>query len=164
MRRQISKNVGLVATVALVLVSGVALANPEAGGDYSQTTTPVPITSASPTAPTILRSVTLKCPAAGLLFGNADAGFRLAPSDPSLGPAALRYGISRTTAFDSSNYHEVYTTYDTIVPAGIQRFDTCTAGQTVTYRFLSYLAFNVATSSSWAYQPRLSVIFLRDRD
>ena len=163
MTRQISRDVGLVATVATVLVSGVAFANPEVGGDYSQTTTPVAITSSSPTTPSVLRSVSIKCPATGLLFGHADAAFRVGVSNPSLGQGVVRYGISLTTAFDYSNYHEVYTTSsDTFVPAGIQRFDTCTAGQTLTYRFLAYVGSNL--SSPYAYQPRLSVIFVRDRD
>lgn len=163
---QSSRPVGLSAVLLAIFVNGIALANPEAGGDYSQTFGIVNITSSSSTAPTILRSVTVKCPVAGFLIANADAEFGLGMTDLNA-DGTLAYGISRTTALDFNNYHfiEGRDPVDGVVsnPGGLQRFDICTAGQTITYRFVAYLVEGLGPPTG-AHQPRLSVIFLRDRD
>lgn len=155
-----STSIGLVATVATVLASGVAFAHP-AGGNFSQTIDPMTITSTNPSTPTILRSVSIKCPVAGFLIANADASFNL--DIPGVF-GTLAYGISRTTAFDPADVHTIGAPQTTFLslPGSIQRFDTCTGGQTITYRFVAYRFIGLGTNTT-AVQPRLSVIFLRDR-
>ncbi|WP_139559660.1 hypothetical protein [Methylotetracoccus oryzae] len=150
--------------MGVTLGSGAAWANPEAGGDYSQTTTLVTIDSSSTGSPNILRSVTVVCPVTGFLLAQADAQFGLnfttAGSDGALG-----YGISRTIAIDSNHYHFLQGASASgfqYNPGSIQRFDTCTAGQSITYRFVAYLLYGLSTST-YAWQPKLSVIQLRDR-
>jgi hypothetical protein len=165
MARHTSGNIGFLAAVALGLANGAALANPEAGGDASQSNNLVGITSASFAAPTILRSVAIKCPVAGFLIANADASFFLSPT-PGATASSLEYSISRTTAFDASADHSIRIATPGLVssiPGSIQRFDSCQAGQTITYRFVALLGEGL-TAASDASQPRLSVIFLRDPD
>ena len=165
MSRYTPRNVGFAAMVAMALASGAALANPEAGGDASQTGNFVAIMSTDIGAPTILRSVVIKCPVAGFLIANADASFLLSPM-PGATVSGLHYSISRTTAFDTSADHSIRIATPTLVssiPGSIQRFDSCKAGQTITYRFVAFLTEGLSGASD-ASQPRLSVIFLRDPD
>lgn len=165
MARHTSGNIGFLATVALGLANGAALANPEAGGDASQSNNLVAISSADFGAPTILRSVVIKCPVAGFLIANADASFLLSPTAGAT-ISSLEYGISRTTAFDTAADHTIRIATPGLVssiPGSIQRFDSCKAGQTITYRFVALLGEGLSGASD-ASQPRLSVIFLRDPD
>src|SRR4051794_10175947 len=163
MSRYTSGNVGFAAMMAMTLASGAALANPEAGGGASQSNNFVGITSANFAAPTILRSVVIKCPVAGFLIANADTSFLLSPT-PGAAASSLEYSISRTTAFDTSAHHSIRIATPGLVssiPGSIQRFDSCKAGQTITYRFVALLGEGLSGASD-ASQPRLSVIFLRD--
>ncbi|RYU62469.1 hypothetical protein EWI61_03015 [Methylolobus aquaticus] len=151
--------------LGVTLGSGAAWANPEAGGDYAQSTTSIGIPSSSSATPTILRSVTVVCPVAGFLLAQADAQFGMQMSGGAWAEGTLGYGISRNTAFDFNHYHYIEGAsgdgfqYN---PGSIQRFDTCTAGQSITYRFVAYLLSGLSTST-YAWQPKLSVIQLRDR-
>jgi hypothetical protein len=157
--------IGLLATVASGLTSGAVLANPEAGNAFSQTIQPVTISSLNANIPTILRTVGIKCPAAGSLIVNADASFSISfNAGATFG--TLHYAVSRTTTYDNADDHVISvpnTGFNPTIPAGAQRFDSCTAGQTITYRFVAFL-FGGLTAATSAIQPRLSVIFVRDRD
>ena len=127
MARHTSGTIGFLATVALGLANGAALANPEAGGDASQSNNLVSISSADFGAPTILRSVVIKCPVAGFLIANADASFLLSPTAGAT-ISSLEYGISRTTAFDTAADHTIRIATPGLVssiPGSIQRFDSC---------------------------------------
>src|SRR5947209_3013944 len=107
MSRHTSRNVGLAAMVAMMLASGVALANPEVGGNFAQKLALLNITSTNATVPTILTTVVVRCPAAGFLIANADASFQLGfPIDSVDG--LLFFGISRnSTAADLNDGHSI---------------------------------------------------------
>ncbi|MGY6216947.1 hypothetical protein ACW73L_17460 [Methylolobus aquaticus] len=144
--------------------SGAAWANPEAGGDYAQSTTSVVIDSSSSATPNILRSVTVVCPVTGFLLAQADAQFGMNFTTAGV-DGILAYGISRSAALDFNHYHYLQggsTGGFQYNPGSIQRFDTCTAGQSITYRFVAFLNSGL-TTSTYAWQPKLSVIHLRDR-
>lgn len=167
MIRPTPRNIGLAAAAAMVLAGGVAFANPEAGGKFSQASSFVFIPSVSAAAPTILRTVSIKCPVAGFLLANAEASFQLSFSTATPNsPAVMHYGISRTTAFDTQHDHAIElptNPVNPIIPGSMQRFDNCTAGQTITYRFIAFLVGGL-TAATNASQPTLSAIFLRDHD
>lgn len=162
-------------TAALLLSSGAAFANPETGGDYSAISDTgtggyVTVTATSASSPTQLTSVTVVCPYAGFLIANADAQFDL-PHANKDSTAALRYAISTTTTANIQGIQRTITSpradqYNSKVSmsAGMQRFDTCTAGQSVTYRFYAWKYYGLSsTLPTVARQIRLSVIHLRDR-
>lgn len=156
---------GLLALTGLLSVTGQAVANPEVGADYSATTGSVTISSFDSSSPTVLRSVTVRCPVAGFTIAHADALFGISLTTAGV-QGNVVYGISRNSAaFDFNHYHlrsEEVTSGFAWNPGAISRFDRCTAGQTATYRFVAYLNFGVTASSS-AWQPKLSVVGYRDR-
>ncbi|MFH0343835.1 MAG: hypothetical protein ACHBNF_17330 [Chromatiales bacterium] len=153
----------LPALLGLFALTGQALANPEVGADYSSTTSRVTITSSSTITPTILRTVTVVCPVTGFTIAHADTQFGLVFSGSE---GVVGYGISRnSTAFDENHHHalegEAADSFESN-PGAISRFDTCSAGQSVTYRFVAYLSRGL-TTSTFAWQPKLSVVHYRDR-
>ncbi|MFH0344924.1 MAG: hypothetical protein ACHBNF_22990 [Chromatiales bacterium] len=114
----------------------------------------------------MLRSVTVKCPVAGFTIAHADTQFGLSFSGAAWSEGIVAYGISRNSlVFDFNHYHylegEAADSFE-YNPGAISRFDTCTAGQTVTYRFLAYLSSGL-TTGTYAWQPKLSVVGYRDR-
>lgn len=159
---------GAVAAAAIALLAGgAALANPEAGGAFAQTADNVAITGASTAAPTILSSVSIRCPAAGTLVADGRASFQLSwPAGSTIGaPGIMYYGISRAASFDIGTYVPIQGSYAgsfLTVPGAVQRFDRCKAGQKATYRF--YALHTASLGPGVAFQPRMSVIFLRDAD
>jgi hypothetical protein len=147
------------------LAAGSVSANPEIGGDYA--TSPALLTfidSSSATNPTILTSVQIRCPVAGFLIVHADVEFALYKASQN-SRGVLVYGITRTTALEGQHYHRLEASegFGAVIRNGaMQRFDTCVAGQTLTYRLFAYRQVNL-TSPSWARRPQLSVIHVRDR-
>jgi hypothetical protein len=156
----------LMASIALASLAAASVsANPEIGGDYA--TNPSIITfidSASATNPTVLTSVQVRCPVAGFLIAQADVEFALYTASPNA-RGVLVYGITRTTGIDGQHYHRVDVDGGLggmIRTGGMQRFDTCVAGQTLTYRLFAFRQSGL-TSLTWARRPQLSVIHIRDR-
>lgn len=165
MRNRNSRCFGAVLTATIAcLVGEVAFANPETGGDYSSTNSNVYVTATLSSSPTVLRQVTVVCPVSGFLIAQADTQFAIATS-PAGSDGLLTYSISRTAAVDAASWATIESNSADGVeykPASISRFDTCNAGQSVTYRFVAYRRSGV-TNQTYAWQPRLSVIHLRDR-
>lgn len=163
------KHAFILAVIAggLSTLSSQAFANPEAGADYSQSSSSVTIASSSTATPTILRTVTVVCPVTGFTIARADSQFGLffSGSGPTYS-GTIAYGISRnSTAFDFNHYHFLQGYSGSSFqynPGGIQRADTCGAGQSVTYRFVSYLSTGL-TTFTYAWQPKLTVEGFRDR-
>lgn len=156
----------LIAVIALAgLATGSVSARPEIGGDYA--TNPSPLTfidSASSTSPTVLTSVQVRCPVAGFLIVQADAEFTLYTASQSA-RGILVYGISRTSGIDGQHYHRIDVDGGVgakIRTGAMQRFDTCVAGQTLTYRLFAFRQDGL-TSVTWARRPQLSAIHVRDR-
>lgn len=130
-----------------------------AGINYASSSTSIKIASTTTTAPTVLSTVTIKCPADGYLVTRADAQFNLYPVKRP-GEATIGYGITKdSTKFDWGHYHYlkeyVGSSYQ-YTPGFIQRIDTCKAGATHTFRFVAYRWSNT-TPSTYAWQPHLVV-------
>lgn len=154
----------VVLAVLATLAAGSASARPEIGGDYASSPLLTFIDSTSSTNPTLLTSVQIRCPVAGFLIVQADAEFMLYQSS-STARGELHYGITRTTAVDSNHYHRVEGdsgTLRVVRNGAMQRFETCLAGQTLTYRLVAYRYLNL-TSPTWARRAQISVIHVRDR-
>lgn len=148
----------------LVLVENHAQATPEVGFDFSQTSNTITINTISTASPNVLRTVTIICPAAGYSVVTANALFQFNVNNPTF-PGTIAYSLSRnSTSFQSAHQHNVFGNYVDdfhVFPATIQRIDSCTAGQSVTYRFLATQGSNVFDTT--AKQPSLVVVFYRDR-
>jgi hypothetical protein len=152
-----------IVAVLVLLTCNQVHATPETGIDYSQSTATVTINTISTAAPNTLRSKTIACPADGFLVATANALFSFNVSDSSF-PGTMAYSISRnSTAFDANHQHNVFGNYVFDFhrfPASMQRVDTCTAGQSFTYRFLATRGTNVFDVT--ARQPNLVILFFRD--
>ena len=153
-----------IAAVLVLLTSNQVQATPETGIDYSQSTATVTINTISTAVPNVLRSKVIVCPETGFLVATANALFSFNVNDSSF-PGTIAYGISRdSTAFDSNHKHNVFGNYIFdfhVFPASMQRIDTCTAGQSSTYRFVATRGTNVFGVT--ARQPNLVILFFRDR-
>jgi hypothetical protein len=156
----------LIASIAFASLAAASVsANPEIGGDYA--TNPALLTfidSASSTNPTILTSVQVRCPVAGFLIVQADVEFALYNTS-QIARGILVYGITRTTRLEGQHYHRIEADGGLearIRTGAMQRFDTCVAGQTLTYRLYAYRQTGLS-SVTWARRPQLSVIHVRDR-
>lgn len=149
---------------ALFLVANQAKATPEVGFDFSQTSSNITINTISTASPNVLRTVTIICPAAGYSVATANTLFEFNVNNPTF-PGTIAYSLSRNSAsFQSAHQHNVFGNYVEdfhIFPATIQRIDSRTAGQSVTYRFLATQGTNVFDVT--AKQPSLVVVFYRDR-
>ena len=147
-----------------LLASNEALANPEVGFDFSQTSNTIDITTISTASPNVLRTVTVVCPESGHTVATANALIAFSVSNPTF-PGTVAYSLSRnSTAFQSNHQHNVFGSYVDdfhVFPATKQRVDSCNSGQSVTYRFLATRGTNVFDVT--ASEPSLVVVFYRDR-
>lgn len=160
----------LASIVSWLVFSQAARANPETAVDFSSTTNSVDVIAhAFPDDfPTVLRAVSVKCPAAGYLVAMATAQFDIdSAGGPDGDEAAIEYGITRNTiAFDYNRAHNLYYSilpvFEKIsVPGSIQRIDSCSALANHTYRFVARRGDGTAVLS--ARQPSLVVQFFRDK-
>ena len=153
-----------VAAVQVIFTCNQVHATPETGIDYSQTASTITINTISTATPNVLRSKTIACPADGFLVATANALFSFTVSNSTF-PGTIAYSVSRnSTAFDANHQHNVFGNYVFDFhrfPASMQRVDTCTAGQTFTYRFLATRGTNVFDVT--ARQPNLVILFFRDQ-
>ena len=153
-----------IGAVLVLLTCNQVQATPETGIDYSQTTATVTITTISTAASNVLRSKAIVCPADGFLVATANALFSFNVNKPTF-PGTIAYSISRnSTAFDPNHQHNVFGNYVFdfhVFPASMQRVDTCSSGQTFTYRFLATRGTNVFDVT--ARQPSIVILFFRDR-
>jgi hypothetical protein len=148
----------------LLLLNASVQATPEVGFDFSQTSNTVEIDTLSTATPNILRTVTIVCPDDGFTVATANALFSFNVSNTNF-PGTIAYSLSRnSTSFQSNHQHNIFGRYVDnfqVLPVTIQRIDSCSDGQSVTYRFLATrgtFSFDVS-----AKQPNLVVVFYRDR-
>jgi hypothetical protein len=144
------------------------------GFDASQNTGPVSINTRSVSAPTVLNTVTVTCPAAGYLVATASTLFTFHVESlylDSRGPVIagrLAYSLTAdSTSFQASHQHNVSGDYPVgffALPATMQRVGACAAGQSVTHRFLATRgSLSNNNYPLTAVQPRLVVVFYRDK-
>jgi hypothetical protein len=149
---------------SLFLAGNEALANPEVGFDFSQTSNTIDITTISTASPNVLRTVTVVCPEAGHTVATANALFAFSVSNPTF-PGTVAYSLTRnSSSFQSNHQHNVFGSYVDdfhVFPATKQRVDSCNSGQSVTYRFLATRGTNVFDVT--ASEPSLVVVYYRDR-
>lgn len=136
----VSTSLTLVAS--LLSLSGQAHAAADQGIDFDiGSPAPITVNSTSASAATVLKTVTATCPQNGFLFATATANFIPRPDANQV--VNFHSSISKdTTAYDFK------TNYDVILKGVIDeirlpanpslRVDSCSAGKSVTYRFLSF--------------------------
>ncbi len=149
---------------AFFLVGSRAHATPEVGFDFSQTSNTLAVNTLSTNTPNVLRTVTLVCPQAGHTVATANTRFQFNVGNAAF-PGTIAYSLTRgSTSFQSDHQHNIFGNYVDdfhVFPATMQRIDSCTAGQSVTYRFLATQGTNVFDVT--ARQPSLVVVYYRDR-
>lgn len=122
----------------------------------------VNISSTSPSAPTVVNTVIVKCPSAGLLISAATAQITMGTFNGQADEADVIYSITKnSTAQDINKQHTLreYTSSGTaFAAASSQRFDTCTAGQTLTFRFVVH---RLSATSASAEKSGLVVTFIQ---
>jgi len=144
----------------------------EPGIDYDTDTGFVNISSTSSTSPTLLQGpITITCPASGYIEARGSGGYSvLRANGPSTTAVSwVRYSVSLSTAvdFNAETIHGqkngVASTLNQIIgysPIYVNRVDTCSAGQSRTYRFVAYRG---TAGSSAIEDPKLVVNYYTTR-
>lgn len=129
----------------------------------SANTAEVLITASSGAAPTQIRQLVFTCPASGYVLVSG-SGESVANSN-AVGYMGLAYSIAKdSTAADINNViqssaQSEYNGDQNRDFLSIQRFDSCTKGQSITYNLVGYKAQAQTTSTSYIWNARLSAIF-----
>jgi hypothetical protein len=135
--------------------------------DFAQSTGSVAIDKTDFPDTTSLAVVKVVCPAAGYVVAQGSAGIQLAPV---AGQSQVQGGIGITTdntppyAADPNHYNSIVQATNgtnAVIPAFIQRINSCAQGQAITYRLVAWR--ESAGSGSLAFQPRMVVQFFSDR-
>lgn len=136
--------------------------------NYSQTKNSVAIIGPDFANTTVLRVVTVTCPAAGFLMAQGSAHIQLTPL---AGIDTVQGGISITRnsrapfPADPNHYNSIVLSTpnggNAVLPGFIQRVDSCSQGQKITYRFVAW--HESASDASIALGPRLVVQFFSDK-
>jgi hypothetical protein len=133
------------------------------------------VSSTSVSTPNILRTVTATCPQNGFLFATAATAFVVKTTNaPKF--AGIIYSLAKdSTTRDTSHFNALNflvpvdpakITGTNLVRVGsnsLMRVDSCTAGQSVTYRFLASKLSSNASDPVDAEQPTLVVTFFQAR-
>lgn len=118
------------------------------------------ISSTSPAAPTVVNAVTVTCPLAGFLISTASGQISMNTSG-SAGEVDIQYGISKNSLAADINHHHLLRQYTdsgtTWATAHYQRIDSCTAGQTVSLRFVAH---RLGAAFADAQKASLVVLFV----
>lgn len=118
------------------------------------------ISSTNPATPTVINAVSVTCPLAGLLISTASGQISMNTSG-SAGEVDIQYGISKNSVAADINHHHLLRQYTdsgtTWATAHYQRIDSCTAGQTVTLRFVAH---RLGAASADAQKASLVVLFV----
>ena len=123
----------------------------------------ITITGTSGGTATDIRTLTVTCPADGKVLING-SGESVAKSN-AVGYMGIAYSIAKDTAVADintviqSSAQSVYNGDENRDFLSIQRFDSCTKGQTITYHLVGYLAQPQTTTASYIWNARLSAIF-----
>lgn len=119
----------------------------------------VDISSSNPLTPTVINSVTVKCPLAGVLISTASA--QITMNSGNVGEMDIQYGISKNSLAADINHHRLLRQYTdsgtTWSTAHYQRIDSCNAGQTVVLRFVAH---KLGAPSADAQKASLVVLFV----
>jgi hypothetical protein len=118
------------------------------------------IDSTDPTTPNVINTVSVTCPLAGQLISTASGQISMNISG-SAGEVDIQYGISKNSLAQDINHHHLLRQYTdsgtTWGTAHYQRIDSCTAGQTVTLRFVAH---RLSAASADAQKASLVVLFV----
>ncbi|MDD5268176.1 MAG: hypothetical protein PHO08_13775 [Methylococcales bacterium] len=123
------------------------------------------IDSNSPSTPTVVNAVVVKCPTAGNLISTASAQITIGTFNGQAGEADVEFGILNNSVAAPINHHHLLRQYTgassgpTYGTASFQRTDTCAAGQTVTMRFVVH---RLSAAFASAEQSSLVVTFIGD--
>jgi hypothetical protein len=123
----------------------------------------VDITSNLGATPTQIRQLIFTCPANGKVLVTG-SGESVAKSN-AVGYMGLAYSIAKdSTAADINNViqssaQSEYNGDENRDFLSIQRFDTCTKNQSITYNLVGYRAQAQTTTTSYIWNARLSVVF-----
>lgn len=126
-------------------------------------TSAVTITSNSGATATQIRQLIFTCPANGYVLVTG-SGESVAKSD-AVGYMGLAYSIAKdVTAADINNViqssaQSEYNGDENRDFLSIQRFDSCTKGQSITYNLVGYRAQAQTTAASYIWNARLSVVY-----
>lgn len=149
---------------SLCALTGQAYAAADQGIDFDiGTAAPVTVNSTSASAATVLKTVTATCPQNGFLFAMATANFIPRPDANEV------VNFSSSISKDSTAY-DFKASYNVILKSVIDdirlsanpsmRVDTCSAGQSVRYRFLTFKALGTQLI---VVNPGLVVTFFQTR-
>lgn len=124
-------------------------------------------------AVTELASVTATCPQNGFLYAMGSATFQAqALNTPKV--AHIRYSVARDVlSLDISAEQDLVfrvngavngsSILEQVGASPVVRLDSCTAGQSITYRFVANRGASNAAEGISAFQPRISVIFFQNK-
>lgn len=150
----------LAAVTLLGLATMAAAQAVEPGFGFSQSPNTLNINTMSTANPNLLRSVTVTCPANGVLWANATGRISFEVTSNSF-PGTVAYALSRGSTSMQANFQQNlfgrFVDDFATVPIAIQRVDSCNAGQTVTYRFLA--TRGTFTTNVTVTKPALVVSF-----
>jgi hypothetical protein len=158
------------AFTAVTMLGSLLAFGPQAqaieGIDFDTGSATVSVTSTSTVTPTVLRTVTATCPNTGFLLATASSLFTATPG--AVNGTQFLYSIAKdATTFDNTTRYTV-AMRDIKDPGGasvpssaLMRVDSCTAGQSVTYRFLAAKGVDLVKLN--ATQPKLVVTFFQKK-
>jgi hypothetical protein len=156
------------AFTAFTLLGSLVALGPQAhaveGIDFDTGSASVSVTSTSFTTPTVLRTVTATCPNTGFLLATASSLFTATPG--AVNGTQFTYSIAKDSTAVDNNTRYTVAMRDIQDPSGasvpgsaLMRVDSCTAGQSVVYRFLGVKGVDLVKLN--ATQPKLVVTFFQ---
>ena len=155
-------NVLTLSTLAgsLFALAPQAYADNDQGIDFNTGPNSLAVTSISITTPNVLATVTATCPQAGFLFATASSQFNVTPG--VVNGAQFLYSLAKdATGVDNATRYDVVireiTSLSFLPASSLMRVDSCSAGQSVTYRFVAVKGVDV--SKLTAVRPKLVVTF-----
>lgn len=142
---------------------------PDQGIDFPTGDGSLIVTSRSDLTPDVLRMVTATCPQAGFLYAMAGTSFLffnsvLPPSGET--KVGVRYSLSKDLTSLDPNFHDfefVLENKADVSSVPVMRVDSCTAGQSVTYRFNARKLGTAGDFEATAFHPSLVVTFFKNR-
>jgi hypothetical protein len=146
----------------------------EAGIDYDTNTGSVTIASTSASSPTLLQGpITITCPRSGYIHAQGSGGYSYVRAGSTSATAVpyIWYGVSTTTSLDTSNAtihgekQGASSTVNAVLgysPITTDRVDSCSAGQSLTYRFVAIRGGGAGDLSGVA-NPRLVATYYPTR-
>jgi hypothetical protein len=133
----------------------------------------VVVSSTSGSQPTQLRTVTAICRVNGFLFATVASAFSVTTTGTSPKFAEVDYSIAKdSTAMDTPTFNSLRFPVP-LQPSGTagvasaagstMRVDNCTAGQSVTYRFVAVRVGLTASDTVTSIRPKLVVTFFETK-